>query len=119
MVKKRRRVITRPMKSTLRRAFLDTVPVLTGYVVLGFGFGIIMKANDYSILLTFAMSLLIYARSMQYVTVGLLTGGHSLLSAALTTPMANARHLFYGISMLEHSHGTGQRKPYLVFPLSH
>ena len=106
------------MKQSIRRAFLDTVPVLTGYVVLGFGFGIIMKANGFGILLTLAMSIFIYAGSMQYVTVGLLTGGASLVTAALTTLMVNARHLFYGISMLEHYKGTGRRKPYLIFALT-
>jgi len=106
------------MKQSIRRAFLDTVPVLTGYLVLGFGFGIIMKANGFGILLTLAMSIFIYAGSMQYVTVGLLTGGASLVAAALTTLMVNARHLFYGISMLEHYKGTGRRKPYLIFALT-
>lgn len=106
------------MKQSIRRAFLDTVPVLTGYLVLGFGFGIIMKANGLGIFLTLAMSIFIYAGSMQYVTVGLLTGGASLVTAALTTLMVNARHLFYGISMLEHYKGTGRRKPYLIFALT-
>ena len=106
------------MKQSIRRAFLDTVPVLTGYVVLGFGFGIIMKANGFGILLTLAMSIFIYAGSMQYVAVGLFTGGASLVTAALTTLMVNARHLFYGISMLEHYKGTGRRKPYLIFALT-
>lgn len=106
------------MKQSIRRAFLDTVPVLTGYLVLGFGFGIIMKANGLGIFLTLAMSIFIYAGSMQYVTVGLFTGGASLVTAALTTLMVNARHLFYGISMLEHYKGTGRRKPYLIFALT-
>ncbi|MBR6762866.1 MAG: AzlC family ABC transporter permease [Clostridia bacterium] len=106
------------MKQSIRWAFLDTVPVLTGYLVLGFGFGIIMKANGFGILLTLAMSIFIYAGSMQYVAVGLLTGGASLVTAALTTLMVNARHLFYGISMLEHYKNTGKRKPYLIFALT-
>ncbi len=107
------------MKSThLRRAFLDTVPVLTGYLVLGFGFGIIMRTEGYSIPVTVAMSLFIYAGSMQYAAVGLLTGGASLISAAFTTLAVNARHLFYGISMLEPYKGMGRIKPYLIFSLT-
>lgn len=97
---------------------MATVPVLTGYLVLGFGFGIILKANGYGILLAFIMSLLIYAGSMQYVAIGLLTGGASLITAALTTLMVNARHLFYGISMLDKYKNTGKRKPYLIFALT-
>ena len=85
------------MKNTIKSAFIATVPVLTGYLVLGFGFGIIIKSAGYGILTSFAMSLLVYAGSMQYAAVGLLTGGASLITVALTTLMVNARHLFYGI----------------------
>ena len=106
------------MKKLFKTAFLATLPVLTGYLVLGFGFGIIMKANGFSTLLTFAMSLLIYAGSMQYVAIGLFTGGASLLTVALTTLMVNARHLFYGISMLEPYKNMGAAKPYLIFGLT-
>ncbi len=106
------------MKHTLKTAFVATIPVLTGYLVLGFGFGIILKAAGYGIPVAFAMSLLIYAGSMQYVAVGLLTGGASLITAAVTTLMVNARHLFYGISMLTKYQGTGKRKPYLIFALT-
>ncbi|MBQ4051612.1 MAG: AzlC family ABC transporter permease [Oscillospiraceae bacterium] len=106
------------MKKTIRAALIATLPVLTGYLVLGFGFGIILKAAGYGIPFALAMSLLIYAGSMQYVAVGLLTGGASLITAALTALMVNARHLFYGISMLEKYRATGRRKPYLVFALT-
>lgn len=106
------------MKRTLKAALIATLPVMTGYLVLGFGFGIILKSAGYGILLTFAMSLLIYAGSMQYVAVGLLSGGASLITAAMTTLMVNARHLFYGISMLGRYKGTGKRKPYLIFALT-
>lgn len=106
------------MKKTMKRAFIATIPVLTGYLVLGFGFGIVLKSNGYSIPLALAMSALIYAGSMQYVAIGLLTSGASLLTAALTTLMVNARHLFYGISMLDKYKDTGKRKPYLIFALT-
>lgn len=106
------------MKNILKKSFISTVPVMTGYLVLGFGFGIILKANGYGILLAFAMSFLIYAGSMQYVAIGLLTGGASLITAAITTLMVNARHLFYGISMLDKYRNTGKIKPYLIFALT-
>ena len=106
------------MKKIIKPAFIATIPVLTGYLVLGFGFGIILNANGFGILLAFAMSLFIYAGSMQYAAIGLLTGGASLLTVALTTLMVNARHLFYGISMLDKYKDTGTRKPYLIFALT-
>ena len=106
------------MKKIMKKAFIDTIPVLTGYLVLGFGFGIVLKANGYGILMAFVMSLMIYAGSMQYVTIGLLTSGASLITVALTTLMVNARHLFYGISMIDKYKNTGKRKPYLIFALT-
>ena len=106
------------MKQTLSRAFTDTIPVMTGYLVLGFGFGILMNANGYGIAPAFAMSLLIYAGSMQYAAIGLMTGGASLLTVALTTLMVNARHLFYGIAMLDKYKAVGRRKPYLIYALT-
>ncbi len=106
------------MGKIVKTAFIDTIPVLTGYLVLGFGFGIILDANGYGILLALAMSFFIYAGSMQYVAIGLFTGGASLLTIALTTLMVNARHLFYGISMLDKYKNTGKRKPYLIFSLT-
>ena len=105
-------------KNAVRTAFLDTVPVMTGYVFLGFGFGILLYQSGYGVLWSFAMSLFIYAGSMQYMTVSLLTGGASLLTAALTTLVVNARHLFYGISMVDAYKGAGSRKPYLIFALT-
>ena len=105
-------------KSTFRRAFLDTVPVMTGYVFLGFGFGILLYQSGYGLLWSAAMSLLIYAGSMQYLTISLLTGGAGLLTAALTTFVVNARHLFYGISMIDAYKGAGNKKPYLIFALT-
>ena len=105
-------------KHLLREAFRDTLPVMAGYVFLGFGFGILMQQSGFGILWSGSMSLLIYAGSMQYVTVSLLTSGASLLTAALTAFVVNARHLFYGISMIDTYKGTGKKKPYLIFGLT-
>ena len=103
---------------TVRNAFKSSLPVMAGYLVLGAGFGMMMKAAGYGAGWAFAMSLFIYAGSMQYAAVGLLSGGASLLSMALTTLMVNARHLFYGISMLEPYRKAGAARPYLIFALT-
>ena len=90
------------MKSKLlKKAFVKTLPVMAGYIVLGIGFGILLRNVGFQVGYALAMSLFIYAGSMQYVGVGLLAGGASVLSAILTTVMVNARHLFYSISMIE------------------
>lgn len=101
-----------------RRAFLDTVPVMTGYLFLGFGFGILAQQNGLSLWWALAMSVFIYAGSMQFVAVTMLSGSTGLLAAALTTLAVNARHLFYGISMIDRYKGTGKKKPYLIFALT-
>ena len=103
---------------TIRQAFLKSIPVLAVYVVLGIGFGILMRDAGYGVLWTAAMSLFIYAGSLQYVGVGLLTGGASVLTSAITSLMVNARHLFYSISMIDKYKDAGQYKPYMIFALT-
>ena len=100
------------------RSARTTVPVMAGYLVLGAGFGILLRTRGYGLGWALAMSLFIYAGSMQYVAVDLLTGGASLLTAAVTTLLVNARHLFYGISMLERYRAAGGYAPYLIFSLT-
>ena len=102
----------------LRRAFLATLPVMAGYLVLGTGFGILFQSKGYGLFWAMAMSVFVYAGSMQYLAVDLLTGGVSLIAAAVTTLMVNARHLFYGISMIGKYQNTGKYKPYLIFGLT-
>ena len=105
-------------KRTVREAFLRSVPVMAGYIVLGMGFGILARNAGYGVLWAFAMSLLIYAGSMQYVGISLLTGGASVLNTILTTVMVNARHLFYSISMINRYKNAGRYKPYMIFALT-
>ena len=105
-------------KRTVREAFLRSVPVMAGYIVLGMGFGILARNAGYGVLWAFAMSLLIYAGSMQYVGISLLTGGASVLNTVLTTVMVNARHLFYSISMIDRYRDAGPYRPYLIFALT-
>ena len=105
-------------KNAVRAAFLDTIPVLTGYVFLGFGFGILLHQSGYGVIWAAAMSLFIYAGSMQYVAVSLLSSGAGLLTAAMTAFLVNARHLFYGISMVDAYKGAGKKKPYMSFALA-
>ena len=105
-------------KSTVKRAFKDTLPVMAGYLVLGMGFGILLKSKGYGVLWAFAMSTVIYAGSMQYLAIDLITSGAGLITTALTTLMVNARHLFYGISMVDKYKNAGRGKPYLIYALS-
>lgn len=105
-------------KNTVKKALKATLPVFAGYIVLGMGFGIILESKGYGVLWAFLMSLLIYAGSMQYAAINLITSGASLITTAVTTLMVNGRHLFYGISMVEKYNDMGKMKPYLIFALT-
>lgn len=102
----------------VRQAFYKSLPVMAGYIVLGIGFGILLRNAGYGVAWAFAMSAFIYAGSMQYLGVSLLSGGASILTTILTTVMVNARHLFYSISMIEPYKDAGKYKPYLIFALT-
>lgn len=105
-------------RKLIRQAFLKTLPVLAGYIVLGIGFGILLRNAEYGVLWAFAMSAFIYAGSMQYVGVSLLAGGASVITTALATIMVNARHLFYSISMVDRYKDAGKYRPYMIFALT-
>ena len=101
-----------------RAALVHSSPVFVGYVLIGFGFGIVMQDAGYGLGWAMAMSLFIYAGSLQYVGVSLIAGPASLVTTALTSLMINARHLFYSISMIGRYEKAGRNKPYLVFSLT-
>ncbi len=97
---------------------MRSLPVLVGYVVLGTGFGILLRNAGYGVLWAAAMSLFIFGGSMQYVGVGLIAGGATIINTIVTTITVNARHLFYSISMINRYKGAGKYKPYMIFALT-
>ncbi len=98
-----------------RAALPMTLPIFAGFTFLGTAYGILMRSSGFSFLYPVLMSLTIFAGSMEFVTVNLLMEAFDPLHAFLMTLMVNARHLFYGISMLEKYRGTGLKKFYLIF----
>ncbi len=109
---------TNSKKAALLAAFPLTIPVLTGYLVLGAAYGILMNSKGLPIVWSLLASVFIYAGSMQFVTVTLLATGFAPISAFLMTLAVNARHMFYGVSMLKQYRGLGFVKPYLIFSLT-
>ena len=105
-------------KSALKIALRDTLPVLTGYLFLGAGFGILLSEIDYGIGWAFAMSVFMFAGSGQYLAVSLIAGHASLFSTAIATLLVNARHIFYGISLVDTYKDAGKKKPYMIFGLT-
>ncbi len=105
-------------KDALRYSFPKTVPVMVGYLFLGMAYGILMSVNGLGMGWTFAISVLVYAGSLQYVGISLLTASVSPVTAFLMALMVNARHLFYGISMLGKYQKLKHGKSYLIFGLT-
>lgn len=103
------------VKKAFIAAFPHTIPIFAGFWFLGMAYGIYMNVSGFSFLYTLIMSMFIFAGSMEFVTVSLLLGAFNPLQALLLTLMINARHLFYGISMLDKYRHTGWKKPYLIF----
>ena len=101
-----------------KAAFPHTIPVMTGYLFLGMAFGILLNSKGYHFGWAILMSLFIYAGSMQFVAVNLLTSVFNPVYAFFITLIVNARHLFYGISMLKPFKGIGKLKPYLIAGLT-
>ena len=104
--------------AALRAAFPATIPVLTGYLCIGMTYGLLMANAGYGVFWALLLSLLCYAGSMEFVAVSLLTAGFDPVQALLMALMINARHAFYGLSMLEKYRGTGWARPFLIFSLT-
>lgn len=104
-------------KAAFRAAFPLTLPICVGFLFLGMSYGFLMKSSGFATIWTAAMSLFIFAGSMEFIAMNLLIASFNPIYSFLLTLMVNARHLFYGISMLERYRGMGWKKPYLVFGL--
>lgn len=106
------------IRKSIEEAFKASIPILAGYLLLGFGFGVLLRDAGYGVFWAFAMSTLIYAGAMQYVGVGLIAGGASIINMIITSIAINARQLFYAVSMIKEYRGAGKKKVYLAFALT-
>lgn len=104
--------------SMIKQAFMASLPVMAGYLALGAGFGILMSAHGFQVITAFFMSLFVYAGSLQYVAVQLLSEQAGFIAIALTSFLVNIRHIFYGISLIDHYRGAGWKKLYMMFALT-
>ncbi|MCL2864525.1 MAG: AzlC family ABC transporter permease [Lachnospiraceae bacterium] len=105
-------------RKALRAALPLTIPVLMGYLFLGIAFGVLLSRIGYHVGWAFLMSVFIYAGAMQFVVIELLASPFGLFNALLLTLTVNARHLFYGFSLLEKFSISGKLKPYMIFSLT-
>jgi len=100
-----------------RTAFPYTVPIFAGFAFLGMAYGILMNSLGFSAIYPILISLVVFAGSMEFVAANLLVGAFNPINALFLTLMVNARHLFYGISMLEKYQEAGKKKWYMIFGL--
>lgn len=106
------------MRETITFVLKQTFPVMMGYLFLGMAFGLMLNEIGLNFVWAFFMSLFIFAGSLQYVLVGLLSGGASLISTAVMTLSVNSRHIFYGLSFLKDFKAMGKAYPYMIFSLT-
>ncbi len=103
------------IKKAFCAAFPKTLPILAGFSFLGFSYGVYMNVSGFSFIYPMLMSLTIFGGSLEFVAVTMLLGSFAPLQTFLMTLMIQARHLFYGIAMLDKFRGTGFKKLYLIF----
>lgn len=103
------------IKKAFKSAFPHTIPILAGFLFLGFAYGVLMNVSGFSFVYPLLMSITILAGSMEFVAVNILLGAFNPVQTFLLTLMINARHLFYGLSMLDIFKNTGLKKLYLIF----
>ena len=108
--------------SPRRRLFLDafkySFPVLLGYLAIGSAFGFLMADAGYPWWLALVMSVIMYAGAGQYIAVGLFAAGTTLWEAALVQFVVNARHIAYGLSMMNRFRNLGPLKYYVIFGMT-
>lgn len=104
-----------PVRKALRAAFPHTIPIFAGFMFLGLSYGVYMHVSGFSFWYPMLMSLTIFGGSMQFMAVSLLLSPFAPLQTLLVAILVQARHLFYGISMLDRYKGAGAKKIYMIF----
>ena len=102
-------------RNALKAAFPCTIPIMTGFIFLGAAYGIYMNASGFSFVYPLFMSMLIYGGSLEFVAVEMLLSPFAPLQLFIMALLIQARHLFYGLSMLDKFRGTGWKKFYLIY----
>ena len=109
---------SKPVSSSVfKMAFAYSIPVLLGYLAIGMAFGLLLSDTGYPWALALLMSLWMYAGAGQYIALGLFSTGVTLLEACLIQLVVNARHIAYGLSMINRF-PQGPIKPYLIFSMT-
>lgn len=102
-------------RRALAAAFPHTVPILAGFLFLGMAYGIYMNVSGFPFWYPMLMGLTIFGGSLEFVAVSMLLAPFAPVQTFLMALMLQARHLFYGIAMLEKYRDVGPKRWYLIF----
>ena len=105
----------RTVLPALRAAFPHTIPIFAGFWFLGLAYGIYMNVSGFSFVYPMLMSLTIFGGSLEFIAVTMLLAPFAPLQTFIMALLVQARHLFYGISMLDRFKGLGWKRFYLIF----
>ena len=106
------------MKKAFQYALVRSIPVMLGYIFLGIAFGLVLQKAGLGPGWAFLISLVVYAGSMQFALVGILTSGLGFVTTAVMTLFINSRHAFYGLTFIERFKKFKKAYPYMVFSLT-
>ncbi|MBQ8159607.1 MAG: AzlC family ABC transporter permease [Clostridia bacterium] len=109
------------MRRILKRAFPETLPVLAGYIFLGIAYGIAMKVRGFHVLWSISISVFVYGGSLQFAMLEPMSRAAEMfapLTLFFLALLVQARHLFYGLTMLEPYNRAGAVRPYVIFAMS-
>lgn len=108
-------MVSKKIKAAFFAALPNTIPILAGFLFLGIAYGIYMNQSGFKFYYPMFMSFIIFAGSVEFATVSWLLGSFDPVNIFFLTLMINARHLFYGLSMLEKYNIPGWKKLYLIY----
>lgn len=100
-----------------KAALPNTIPIFAGFWFLGIAYGVYMHVSGFSFIYPCLMALTIFGGSLEFVAVSMLLSPFAPLTTLLVALMIQARHLFYGIAMLDKFKGLGWKRYYLIFGL--
>ena len=103
--------------NALKAAFPYTIPIFAGFWFLALAYGIYMNVSGFSFYYPMAMSAIIYGGSLEFVAVSMLLSPFAPVQTFLMPLMIQARHLFYGISMLDKYKHLGAKKLYIIYAM--
>lgn len=101
----------------LKLAFPYTIPIMTGFCFLGLAYGIYMNILGFNFLYPTLMAALIFGGSLEFIAATMLLSPFAPVQTFIVAVMIQARHLFYGLAMLEKYKGLGWKRQYLIFGL--